>query len=328
MSRGARGAGKPARCLLLRCSGVFAVHSSSVEIDRAPGPARRAPAGGAGRALQVDVFAYFEYRSFLRDAYGDLKQRQPGFSYRWFARRAGMTSPNFLKLVIDGKRNLTAASAEKFAGALELTSDETAFFRELVGFAQAKSAAEKNRHFDRIGAYRQHRAVCALERHQFEYLSHWWYPAIRELVACQGFVEDPEWIAGHLVPAISPAQARQALELLHALGFVERDERGRLRQKTPLLSTGPEVRSLAVGNFHRQMMERAAASIELCERAERDISGVTVALSAESFQRVKQKIVELRAELLALSAGDGQPTRVVQVNFQLFPLAISEGSTT
>ncbi len=293
----------------------------SAQIDRAPAGGRRGNPAGAGRALQVDIFAYFGYRAFLRDAYVDLKQRQAGFSYRWFARRAGMTSPNFLKLVIDGKRNLSAASTERFATALELSSNETAFFRELVGFGQARTAAEKNRHFERIGAYRQHRAVCALERHQFEYLSHWWYPAIRELVACEGFVDDPEWIAGRLVPAITAAQARQALDLLHALGFVDRDERGRLRQRTPLLSTGPEVRSLAVGNFHRQMMERAAASIDLVDRDLRDISGVTIALSPEAFQRVKQKIVELRAELLALSAGDDRPTRVVQVNFQLFPLA-------
>ncbi len=302
------------------------MHSTSQHIDPAPAAGRRGNPAGAGRALQVDIFAYFGYRAFLRDAYADLKQRQPGFSYRWFARRAGMTSPNFLKLVIDGKRNLSAASTDQFAIALELSTSETAFFHELVGFGQARTAADKNRHFERIGAYRQHRAVCALERHQFEYLSHWWYPAIRELVACDGFVEDPEWIAGRLVPAITPVQARQALELLHALGFVERDERGRLRQRTPLLSTGPEVRSLAVGNFHRQMMERAAASIDQCDRDVRDISGVTIALSPEAFQRVKQKIVELRAELLALSAGDGRPTRVVQVNFQLFPLATTEGS--
>lgn len=301
--------------------GVFTVHTS-VQAERAP--ARRV----AQRALQIDVFAYFDYRAFLRDAYADLKERQPGFSYRWFARRAGMTSPNFLKLVIDGKRNLTAGSSEQFAVALDLTSSETAFFRELVGFGQARSAAEKNRHFERIGSYRQHRAVCALERDQFEYLSHWWYPAIRELVACDGFVEDDEWIARRLVPAITAAQARQAIELLLALGFVERDQCGRLRQREPLLSTGAEVRSLAVGNFHRQMMERAAAAIDLCDRELRDISGVTVALSPEGFKLVKQRIVELRAELLALSAGEAHPTRVVQVNFQLFPLATSEGPTS
>jgi uncharacterized protein (TIGR02147 family) len=97
-----------------------------------------------------------------------------------------------------------------------------------------------------------------------------------------------------------------------------------LRQGEVLLSTGPEVRSLAVGNFHRQMMERAAASIELVAREERDISGLTVALSAEACARFKQRIVELRAELLQLSAAETAPTRVVQLNFQLFPLATTE----
>ena len=296
---------------------------TSARIDRPPAASRRGQGTGP---LRIDVFAYFDYRSFLRDAYTDLKERQPGFSFRWFARRAGMTSPNFLKLVMDGKRNLTADSTGRFAAALGLSSQETEFFRELVGFNQAKSAADKNRHFERIGAYRQHRAVCALERHQFEYLSRWWYPAIRELVACEGFVEDEEWIGQRLVPPISPAQARQALDLLLALGFLERDGDGRLRQREQLLSTGPEVRSLAVGNFHRQMMERAAASIELVERELRDISGVTVALSPESFQMFKQKSIELRAELLALSAAEARPTRVVQVNFQLFPLATTDGA--
>lgn len=165
----------------------------------------------------------------------------------------------------------------------------------------------------------------SLERHQFEYLSRWWYPAIRELVACEGFVEDESWIAQQLIPSISASQARQALDLLLELGFLERDASGTLRQGEPLLSIGAEVRSLAVGNFHRQMMERAAASIELVDREMRDISGVTVALSPESFQMFKQKIIDLRAELLELSAAETRPSRVVQINIQLFPLASTEG---
>lgn len=276
------------------------------------------------RQLSVVVYEYLDYRAFLRDAYADRKQHQRGFSYRWFSRRAGLSSPNFLKLVIDGKRNLTAASARKFAAAFELNATESAFFCDLVAFNQARSPAEKNQHYERIRASRRYRAVRALDRHEFEYLSRWYYPAIRELVACDGFREDPEWIARRLVPPVTPAQARQALDLLAKLGLVRRDDDGVLRQGEVLLSTGPEVRSLAVGNFHRQMMERAAASIELVPREERDISGLTVALSAEACARFKQRIVELRAELLQLSAAETAPTRVVQLNFQLFPLAVTE----
>jgi uncharacterized protein (TIGR02147 family) len=273
------------------------------------------------RALQVNVYQYLDYRAFLRDAYEDLKQRQRGFSYRWFARRAGMSSPNFLKLVIEGQRNLTAQSAERFAAALGLSTQESAFFRDLVSFNQATTAAEKNDRFERIGAYRAHRAVRKLERTTFEYLSRWYYPAIRELVSCPGFREEPEWIARQLSPAISAQQARKAIEVLLNLGVLERGEGGELRQGDALLSTGPEVRSLAVGNFHRQMMERAAQAIETVDPSRREISGVTVALSAKGFEMFKAKIQKLRAELLELSAEEAAPTRVVQFNFQAFPLA-------
>jgi len=273
------------------------------------------------RALQLNIYEYLDYRQFLRDAYADLKARQRGFSYRWFARRAGMSSPNFLKLVIDGQRNLTARSGEQFATALGLNTQETSFFRELIAFNQASTAAEKNEHYQRIGAYRRHRAVRRLERSTFEYLSRWYYPAIRELVSCPSFREDPAWIARQLQPRISAAQARKAIDVLLKLGVLERDDSGTLHQGEPLLSTGPEVQSLAVGNFHRQMMERAAQSIELIEREKREISGVTVALSAKGFEMFKAKIQELRAELLELSAEEREATRVVQFNFQAFPLA-------
>ena len=276
------------------------------------------------KQLTVVVYRYLDYRAFLRDAYRDRKQHQRGFSYRWFSRRAGLSSPNFLKLVIDGKRNLTVASARRFAAAFDLNVTETAFFCDLVAFNQARSPAEKNEYYERIRASRRHREVRALDHHEFDYFSRWYYPAVRELVACKGFRDDPAWIARRLVPPITPAQARHALELLTKLGLLRRDADGTLRQGEMLVSTGPEVRSLAVGNFHRQMMERAAASIELVAREERDISGLTVALSDEACRRFKQRIVELRAELLQLSAAETEATRVVQLNFQLFPLATTE----
>lgn len=276
------------------------------------------------RRLRVNVFEYLDYRAFLRDAYQNLKQTQPSFSYRWFSRKAGLSSPNFLKLIIDGQRNLTATTAEKFAKALDLNAQETEFFCELVVFHQAESAAEKNRSYERIGKYRQHRSTRDLERDAFEYLSHWYYPAIRELVTCQGFREDHEWIANALIPPITPTQAKRSIELLLKLGLIERDASGALRQGSPLISTGREVRSLAAGNFHRQMMEQAAGSIERVPAEDRDISSITVSLSAETFKLFKEKLVALRAELMSLSAEEKTPTRVVQINFQAFPLAKTE----
>jgi uncharacterized protein (TIGR02147 family) len=272
-------------------------------------------------AARPDIYAYLDYREFLRDEYEHRKRHQRGFSYRWFAKKAGLSAPNFLQLVIQRKRNLTSESAQKFAAALDLGVPEARFFSDLVGFNQAQTPAEKNLHFERLGSYRRHRAVRALERSEYDYYSTWYVPVIRELVTCAGFREEPEWIAKHLIPNITTAQASQALELLLRLGFLVRGEDGTLKQADPLISTGPEVRSLAVKNFHHQMMERAAASIEIVPREARDISSLTVALGPEGLKAFKQEIVALRARLLEVSAQEQEPSRVVQLNFQLFPLA-------
>ncbi len=80
------------------------------------------------RTARPLIFEYSSYRDYLRDLYSYLKASRPYFSYRYFAAKAGFNSPNFLKLVIDGKRNLSSDSVKRFATALKLERDELAFF--------------------------------------------------------------------------------------------------------------------------------------------------------------------------------------------------------
>ena len=81
---------------------------------------------------EIDVFAYSDYRAFLRDYYRARKAAGRGFSYRSFSRRAELKSPNYLKLVIDGDRNLSTDMAKRFASACGLQGAEQRHFIELV----------------------------------------------------------------------------------------------------------------------------------------------------------------------------------------------------
>jgi uncharacterized protein (TIGR02147 family) len=267
-----------------------------------------------------DIFEFTNFRQWLAAYYEAAKVHQPSFSYRWFARRAGFTSPNFLKLVIDGQRNIGADSVEKFVEALRLSEAEGLFFADLVFFAQAETADEKNAAWERIAASRRFRKARRIDSAYFEYLSHWYYPAIREMAARPDFVEDPVWIATELLPAIRPAEAKRALALLLELGFLVRDANGRLQRGDPSVTTGHEVRSLAIGNFHRQMLVRAADSIERVDRSERDISALTVCVARGRVAELKARIHAFRESLLHLCDEDTAPDVVYQINFQLFPL--------
>ncbi|HEX5657376.1 MAG TPA: TIGR02147 family protein, partial [Polyangiales bacterium] len=90
-----------------------------------------------------DVFEFDDYRAFLRAHYAHKKASGRSFSLRVFSRLAGLTSSNYLKLVMDGDRNLTPEMAERFAAACGLKGDAASFFCELVGFNQARNAAER-----------------------------------------------------------------------------------------------------------------------------------------------------------------------------------------
>src|SRR3954469_6473209 len=93
--------------------------------------------------MKPKVFEYSNYRSFLRDLYEFEKAAHRKFSFRYFSKQAGFSSPNFLKLVIEGKRNLSIESIARFAKALKLNKEEATFFRALVLFNQASTTEER-----------------------------------------------------------------------------------------------------------------------------------------------------------------------------------------
>jgi uncharacterized protein (TIGR02147 family) len=269
----------------------------------------------------VAIFQYLDYRALLRDLYADRKAYQRGFSHRSFARRAGLRSSNYLQLVMTGQRNLSAEMATRFADAFSLERDEAGFFCDLVAFNLAKTAAERARSYERLTRFRRYREVHKLDADQGRYYKHWYLPAIRELVSCKAFREDPRWIAAQLTPRITPAAARAALKSLLALGLLERDASGNLRQIDRLLTTGPGPLGHQVVSYHRAMLERASEAIERVPRTEREISSLTLCTSQSMLLELKQRIVAFKAELLQLAEQHGPAERVVQINFQLFPLS-------
>lgn len=275
-----------------------------------------------------DVFHYRDYRRYLQDVYSIRKNEEYGFSYRSFAKRVGSAAPNYLKLVSDGQRNLSPEMAIRFAQALGLSGEAADYFCDLVAFNQATTALERDRCYQRLTRYTRYRKAFRLDAAHAEYHSEWYIPAIRELVACEGFVEDPKWISRKLKPNISTRQAEHALAVLARLGLTGRDDAGTLVLNEPVVSTGDD-KPLGhhVATFHRTMLERAQEALDHCSRDEREIAGLTLSVSRRQLADFKRRLYEFRQELvqLAVEASKSEaPTDVVQINFQLFPLTEQE----
>lgn len=271
------------------------------------------------------IYSYDDYRVYIRDYLQAMKDGNPLLSNRFFAKKTKISAA-FLKMVSSGQRNLSPSGIAKFSSGFGFNKDEKNFFQELVLFNQAELTEEKNFHFQNMAKHKKYRELRYLDSAQFEYCSKWYYSVIRELIACENFVEDPEWIAATLCPAITPKQAEEALKLLISLQLVRRDEKGRLIQNDAVISSGEKTRSLAMKNYHREMLNKAEQSIDRIAREERDLTAMTFAISEEDFAMVKHEIMEFRRSLISKLTAKKTPShRVYQINFQLFPLTTTTG---
>ncbi len=279
--------------------------------------------GVARRA--VDVFAFRDYRLFLRAYYDEGRaQGSSAVSLRAFGKRAGLRSPNYLKLVMDGTRNLTAALAPRFAEAAGLRGEAAAYFCDLVAFNQSKSASERARAYERLGRFTKHRKVHKLDDAQAAYHTHWYLPAIRELVAHKSFRDDAKWIAKTLLPKITTREAQRALDTLLELGLLARDGGGKLVQRDALVETPDGPLGHHVVSYHRAMMQRAAAALDDVPREQREIASLTLCVSEAQLADLKRQLEQLRDQLLHSYAAGADACRLVQLNLQMFPLSAKE----
>ena len=134
------------------------------------------------------------------------------------------------------------------------------------------------------------------------------------------FREDPQWIAQRLYPNIRPKQAEHALKILDTLGLTARDDAGQLVQADRNLSTPATVRSLAVRNYHRSMMERAIDSLDGVPTHQRNLSALTLALSREQYEQICTKIEEFRHQTLHEMTHTAEEQELFHVGFQVVPL--------
>jgi uncharacterized protein (TIGR02147 family) len=279
-----------------------------------------------------NIFTYDDYRAFLHDTYLANKAQDQKFSFRYFAGRAGFKSHNFLRLVIAGKSNLSEKSTKKIAAALKLNREETLFFKNLVLLNQAKNRDEMQHFARELRLSKSYQRAKPLREAQYQFFTHWYFSVVRDLVGLPAFQEDPEWIARQIVPPITRSEAQKALEELIKLGLLKREDGadgadGKLVQADAVVSTPDEVSSLFVSEWHREFIRMGAESITRFPRDQREISAICVSFSKRNIEQAKELVRKFRKELLDLAYHEPDKDALIQLNLQLFPVAMIESET-
>jgi uncharacterized protein (TIGR02147 family) len=267
------------------------------------------------------VFEYIDYRKFLCDYYTFKKKTSRAFSYRYFSSKAGFASPVFLKLVIEGKRNLSRASIEKFCTALQLAKKEALYFKNLVLFDQAKSTDEKQEHYAVLRSIENAVSEKSLEADQYDYFSNWYTIVIRELITLYDFKDNYQLLSNSVTPPITAREAEKSVELLKRLHLIRKKPDGSYEQTDSAIATSGDIGLMAVRQFNREMVLLAAKTIEKLSRDKRNVSGITIGISPSMYKIICSEITAFKDRIVSLVHRDQASSSVYQLNVQLFPVS-------
>jgi uncharacterized protein (TIGR02147 family) len=267
----------------------------------------------------VNIFDYTDYRQYFRDYYEEQKIKNPAFSYRYFAQKAGYNSSGLYKDIVDGRTGITRSLILRFSTAMKHTKRQQEYFETLVYFNEAKTIEEKKLYFERLMKYYDSKAF-RVESSHYEYYSKWYYSAIRELLAISDFNDDYAIIAQALNPSIRTHQAQKAIGVLKKLGLIRKNDKGFYKAVDKILTTGPDVKSLNIARFQQVMMDLAKEAIDRYPGKHRNISTITFSASCEAFDEIKSELDACRKRILGIIDRSDNEDRVCQLNMQFFPL--------
>lgn len=270
------------------------------------------------------VWDYTDYRSWLTDTFQARKAIHSWYSYGVLAQRAGFKARDYLLRVMRGDKKLSTSGAFRLSGALDLNTREQEYFLALVEYNQAKEDAEREIAWKKLQSVisqghhaSRPRRLTAIHR---EILSEWHHLALRSLLEMQPSTDNWEALGKQMQPTRTAAMVRRSIRLLEQGGLVEKREDGLWYTTEKSLVIPPEVGGPAVRSFHRDCLHLAEQSLESVPSTERHVSGLTLGISTQTYERLCQRLEEIHLEFSRIADLDDKADQVYHLNLSFFPL--------
>lgn len=246
---------------------------------------------------EIEIYNYLDYRLYLQDLF-EWHQQHTKMTLRSFSREAGFSSHTHIRHIIEGLRSLSLDSVWKVARGFGLDDDERSFLELLIRFDQAEELEEKNEVYAQIMKTRPREKASPMNTKDFHLFSQWHTMAIRELVSRPDFKDDLRWISKQLQPEIDRKDVKQSIDTLLESGYLKREENDKLVQSVPDITTGDEVKSLAVFNYHKELLRLGRYALENSRSELRDFSSVSFCITASEYKFIKGRLQDFRKELM------------------------------
>lgn len=257
------------------------------------------------------------YRNYLERELELRRLKNPTYSLRAFARSLEVPAPK-LSQIMRGLCGLSRTSALRLAQKLKLSPDDRDYFVALVEMEHSRSEVDRGLATQRVKSFRQD-GYDEVSLEKFRIISEWHFFALLELTEVEDFQSDPVWIAKRL--GITLKQTRECIELLLDHGLLAYEKSGKVLVQTQLtLSTPSGVASQSIRSHHTQILNKAIATLESVDVAERDFSALTMSVDASKISEARIALKEFRRKFCQDQQQSISKNRVYCLSMQFFPL--------
>jgi uncharacterized protein (TIGR02147 family) len=277
---------------------------------------------------------FTDYRQFLKEFY-DYKRAltqndlRP-YSYATFAAAADIKSPNYLKLIIDGQRNLSSDMAKKFARALSFSREETEEFQALVEFTQAVEPLERNRRLKALADLRVDQQLKSgeINAETWEKVPSWVTWVLYALSEQKDVKFEPFELFRLMDGKARLEDIKRSLEKLLASGeLIKNPETGEITKGRELMSGSENVPVALVRKLQAELIYLGLESLIRDNPQDREFGAQTMALTESEFEHLKFELRQFRKRWfkdVSVNRKTAKGDRVFQLNIQLFPVTASK----
>ncbi len=269
--------------------------------------------------MEILLFNYLDYHTFLQDWYKHTKTHNHSVTYQKLAQTVGINSKSYLSRVFTGKAKLSHKSLNTLLPILKLTNEENEYLQQLITFKHSVSDTEKEEALIAIEQLANPK-VLQLTHKKFSYLKSWYHPVIRELICMPGMHENYQKLGRMLTPPITAKEAHDSVTLLLNLNLIEKTKTG-FTQTGKVIVASNDKDLLALRSHQKQMIEFGKQALGRFTPSERNIMSGTAGVSNSGYDELNEAVNEFQQKVSDILNKQQKIEQVFQVNIQLFPLS-------
>ncbi|MEQ1665024.1 MAG: DUF4423 domain-containing protein [Bdellovibrionales bacterium] len=216
-----------------------------------------------------------KFRAYLQKEYLEIRDRNPGFSLRAYARKLKV-DPGSLSQFLNGHRAYSLKKVQQLALQIGLDRKQLA------------------------NLFTTNPELNFIEFDRLHLLSKWYYVAILECLALDGFQPSPKWISEKIGLSLSIVSV--AINQLFTEGVLTLKNDGSWQNNWGEYSTqqNENIDELPLRNHQKQLLQLAAESIDNNDPLKKSHTAYVSAIDSQLIPEIKDEIAKFRRKMAKL----------------------------